>query len=390
VTASLFLHHFDAEELPASSRTPPAGPRAGRQRLHRAQVPYLFDGWLPFSSAAGQRRDGLVSIRRGFRADELRAAFDRRASPGSRSAAVSLRLLAVAARAGSRDPERRDVVVVAAGGGSALAALLARRGHDVLLLDAARFPGTRSAARASPRGVGLLERTGAADAVRPLAPPPARHAARVPGRTAFRGSTASRAGGLAVRRLDLDAVLLAAAGAAGPEVRQGCRVVRLVARRGRGGLAAEAGSESTSSGPVRAGRRPRSVVARSLASSATPLDAAFRVRGHWDGVAALEDFGEMHVAAGAYCGVAPLGPTLANSPSSSTGGTGTGGRRPRGLLPAQPEERWPALAERLEGARSLSRRGRSGPSPSSARRRRAGGAAAGDAAGFYDRSPARG
>jgi SAM-dependent methyltransferase len=86
VTASLFLHHFDEEDLPAVL----AGLRRLARRalvvndLHRAQVPYLF-GRAAFPLLFRSRvsvEDGLVSIRRGFRADELRAAFARAGMPG--------------------------------------------------------------------------------------------------------------------------------------------------------------------------------------------------------------------------------------------------------------------------------------------------------------------
>jgi SAM-dependent methyltransferase len=79
VTASLFLHHFDPPELP--------GLLAGLHRLarralvvndlHRALVPWLFGRAafpLLFRSPVSVA-DGLLSIRRGFRPDELRAAF---------------------------------------------------------------------------------------------------------------------------------------------------------------------------------------------------------------------------------------------------------------------------------------------------------------------------
>jgi ubiquinone/menaquinone biosynthesis C-methylase UbiE len=79
VTASLFLHHFDAPELPAVL----AGLHRLARRalvvndLRRALVPWLF-GRLAFPvvlRSSVSVADGLLSIRRGFRADELRAAF---------------------------------------------------------------------------------------------------------------------------------------------------------------------------------------------------------------------------------------------------------------------------------------------------------------------------
>jgi len=79
VTASQFLHHFDAPELPALL----AGLHRLARRalvvndLHRALVPWLF-GRVAFPLLFRSRvsvEDGLLSIRRGFRPDELGAAF---------------------------------------------------------------------------------------------------------------------------------------------------------------------------------------------------------------------------------------------------------------------------------------------------------------------------
>lgn len=80
VTASLFLHHFDEDELPALVRELA---RVARRAivvsdLERALVPFLFGRAvfpLLFRTPVSVN-DGLVSIRRGFLGPELRAAFD--------------------------------------------------------------------------------------------------------------------------------------------------------------------------------------------------------------------------------------------------------------------------------------------------------------------------
>lgn len=79
VTASLFLHHFDGLEPVALLRE--LGRVARRavvvSDLERAHVPLVF-GRLVFPLLFRTRvsvHDGLVSIRRGFRPRELRAAF---------------------------------------------------------------------------------------------------------------------------------------------------------------------------------------------------------------------------------------------------------------------------------------------------------------------------
>jgi ubiquinone/menaquinone biosynthesis C-methylase UbiE len=106
VTASLFLHHFDAHELP--------GLLAGLHRLarravvvddlQRALVPWLF-GRFAFPVLFRSRvsvADGLLSIRRGFRPRELHAAF---AAAGIENVSVRrsfpYRLLAVAPATGA-------------------------------------------------------------------------------------------------------------------------------------------------------------------------------------------------------------------------------------------------------------------------------------------------
>jgi SAM-dependent methyltransferase len=105
VTASLFLHHFDVEELPdlLSGLHRLARRALVVNDLHRAWIPYLF-GRLAFPllfRSPVSVADGLVSIRRGFRAHELRAAFDRAGVAGvTIRRRFPYRLLAVAARAG--------------------------------------------------------------------------------------------------------------------------------------------------------------------------------------------------------------------------------------------------------------------------------------------------
>lgn len=105
VTASLFLHHFDAGELPAvlGGLFRLAGRALVVNDLERSLVPYLF-GRAFFRVLFRSRvsvEDGLVSIRRGFRPGELRAAF---AEAGLPPPAVTrhfpFRLLAVAERSG--------------------------------------------------------------------------------------------------------------------------------------------------------------------------------------------------------------------------------------------------------------------------------------------------
>jgi len=102
VTASLFLHHFDSPDLPALLRDLARLARRALvvNDLHRAALPLLF-GRAAFPLLFRSRvsvEDGLLSIRRGFREAELRAAF---AAAGLPAASIRrsfpYRLLAVAA-----------------------------------------------------------------------------------------------------------------------------------------------------------------------------------------------------------------------------------------------------------------------------------------------------
>jgi ubiquinone/menaquinone biosynthesis C-methylase UbiE len=104
VVVSLFLHHFDAPDLPAVLRSLYATCRRALvvTDLRRALVPYLFGRalfrWLFRSRVSVE--DGLLSIRRAFREAELRDAFVQAGIPHVRIQRVfPYRLLAIAERA---------------------------------------------------------------------------------------------------------------------------------------------------------------------------------------------------------------------------------------------------------------------------------------------------
>jgi SAM-dependent methyltransferase len=103
VTASLFLHHFDARELAPVLRALFAVARRALviNDLRRARVPYAF-GRAFFPLLFRTRvsvDDGLTSIRRGFTEPELRAAFAEAGIPARLSRTWPYRLLAVAEKA---------------------------------------------------------------------------------------------------------------------------------------------------------------------------------------------------------------------------------------------------------------------------------------------------
>jgi ubiquinone/menaquinone biosynthesis C-methylase UbiE len=103
VLVSLFLHHFDAADLPGVLRGLYATCRRALvvTDLRRALVPYVFGRtlfrWLFRSQVSVE--DGLLSIRRSFREQELRDAFVEAGIPHVRIRRVfPYRLLAVAER----------------------------------------------------------------------------------------------------------------------------------------------------------------------------------------------------------------------------------------------------------------------------------------------------
>ena len=103
VTASLFLHHFDAPDLPDVLRGLYDLARRALvvNDLRRARVPYVF-GRMFFKRlfrSPVSVSDGLLSIRRAFRPGELADAFAAAGIPGVRiRRTFPYRLIAVAAR----------------------------------------------------------------------------------------------------------------------------------------------------------------------------------------------------------------------------------------------------------------------------------------------------
>ncbi len=287
-----------------------------------------------------------------------------------------------------------EVVVVGGGpAGSALATFLAERGRRVLLLDSARFPRDKICGEGiSPAAWPLLDAMGASAAVLGLQPWRLRGMRLVaPDGTPFRGEYRGRDRcGFAVRRLALDAVLLAAARGRGVDVHEGTRVTGLLREGGIvSGVAAELNGEprSFSARLVCGADGRRSVVARRLGLLVEHRTLRrFAVRGYWDGTAGLEEWGEMHIGRGGYCGIAPLSPTRANvtfvvDAVEMKAAAGDLEVFYRDSL----RVRWPALAERLQQARLEERPRAIGPLALQCRAAAAPGVLLlGDAAGFYD------
>ncbi len=293
-----------------------------------------------------------------------------------------------------RGVPRRDVIVVGGGpAGVGAAIFLRNRGHDVLLLDAARFPRDKVCGEGvSPEAWRLLDRLDAVPAVRALRPHPLRGMAlTAPDGTTFRGEYGpTREPGFAAPREALDHALLGCAHRAGVEVREGARVTA-VRREGARVVGVELehgrGSEAWAARLVVGADGRQSRVARSLGLlHEHPWLRKFALRGYWEGMEGLCEYGEMHVAAGGYCGVAPLSFTRANVTFvlGRLDIRAAGGDLER-FYRETIRTRWPRIGERLTRATLVGPPRAVGPLALVARRVSAPGVVlVGDAAGFYD------
>jgi menaquinone-9 beta-reductase len=290
--------------------------------------------------------------------------------------------------------ESREIVVVGGGpAGCATAIFLKERGHDVLLVDAARFPRDKVCGEGvSPEAWRLLRAMGADERVRALGPQPLRGMRLTsPDGTSFVGEYGEeREPGFALRRLDLDLALLDSARARGVDVVEDTRAtdVRMEAGVVTGVTLSRAGGPDAVCGArlVVAADGRGSLVARRLGLlHEHPRLRKFAVRGHFEDVQGLSDYGEMHVGGGGYCGIAPLSRTAANvafvldrREMAKAGGDVEAFYR-------DTLRRWPRIAERLAGARLTGPPRAIGPLALEAKGVSAPGAVlVGDAAGFYD------
>src|SRR5918912_932460 len=131
-----------------------------------------------------------------------------------------------------------DVIVVGARvAGASTAMLLARRGLSVLVVDRAHFPSdTLSTHQVQVPGVARLRRWGLLDAIEAAGTPPTRDVRYDAGEVVLEGRFPEFEGVDALyspRRRVLDSVLLAAARAAGAEVRERFPVDALTLAGGR-------------------------------------------------------------------------------------------------------------------------------------------------------------
>lgn len=221
--------------------------------------------------------------------------------------------------------KRADVLVVGAGpSGSATAIFLARAGHEVHVLDRARFPRVKPCAEyASPAAVRLLGELGVLDAVRRAgAVTLSGMRVRAPNGEMLTGEWAAarefrgtHGNGLSLRREKLDQLLVDAARAAGAVVHEGVHVCD-IERDGGGrvsGVVLDDGTVHRARLVVGADGL-RSVVARRLALGAyASWPRRFAFVTHYRGVDGARTHGEMHVEYGGYAGVAPVDDGLTNA-----------------------------------------------------------------------------
>ena len=285
-----------------------------------------------------------------------------------------------------------DAVVVGGGpAGSTVAALLRRAGASVSLCDAARFPRHKicgeyvpPAALESFARLGLLERVEAAG--------PLRHVGMAvisPDGTKVLGRYGGGARGLALRRYDLDGILLDGARRAGVEVLEGTRVTGL-SRAADGILSVDLQSGESLRARLVVGADGRnSMVARRLGlRRSEPRHRKWAVMGHFRGVETAGDHGEMIVTPYGYCGINPLPRGLANVcivvDRADIRAAAPGGARLAAFF-ARRIAAHPLTRKRMAGASHVSGLRATGPMACRASDSIADGVLlVGDAAGFYD------
>ena len=214
-----------------------------------------------------------------------------------------------------RVPESPEVLVVGGGpAGSTVAGLLAREGHEVLVVDRATFPRPKPCGEClNPGAVAALRRLGLLETVLALEPARLEGWSVGGGGRAVRGDFGGSLHGLGVPRERLDAALLEHARHRGARLLEGARVEE-VAPAGAGTrpevrLRLPGGGAATLRPRVVVGADGlRSRVARSLGlvgARPRPAKASFTVRVRWtEGEAPGR--GRLRVRGGITLGIAPV------------------------------------------------------------------------------------
>jgi geranylgeranyl reductase family protein len=213
-----------------------------------------------------------------------------------------------------------DVVIVGAGpAGSVAALVLARAGVRVRLVDRARFPREKLCGDTlNPGSLALLDQLGVGEEIRARALPITGMTVTGPGGASVSADYGGGAQGAAIKRMDLDLLLVAAASAAGVQLDQEVRARAPITapRDGRvaGVRVASGGREYNIHAPmVIAADGRASCLANALGlSRLAPAPRRWAHGAYFMGVAGQTTHGEMHVRREGYIGVAPLPCGLTN------------------------------------------------------------------------------
>ena len=294
--------------------------------------------------------------------------------------------------------DQYDAIIVGAGpAGSITAALLAEKGFSVLLVDRAAFPREKACGEyTSPQTESALQRVGALDLIEPITNWLGRMDLVSPSGKRFTLDYGNALPGpktvFATPRTEFDAALVRHALRKGAHVQERTKVEAVTLRNGRASgvvvREGEGNSRREISGRLIIGADgTNSVVARSLgAVSDVRWPRSLGLVARYKGYNGLDGWGEMHVSARGYAGLAPLRNGLVNvglvMPQSKA-------RADNGLTSVERFERFahsfPGVARCLEGAERVSSVRGIGPIGARASRSYGGGfLLVGDAAGFFD------
>ncbi|MEO7270952.1 MAG: FAD-dependent monooxygenase [Vicinamibacterales bacterium] len=251
-----------------------------------------------------------------------------------------------------------DVVICGAGPAGAMAAvILARAGVSVRLLDRARFPREKLCGDTlNPGALAVLARHGLSEVARsgvPISGMVVTDAAGV----RVEGVYGPDITGRSLPRSVLDTALLRAAEAAGAAIEEGVLVraprradgrVRGVSVAGRQGADLHMDASLTIAADGASSRLARAL---SLAHHAA-RPRRWAAGAYFEDVSGMSRFGEMHVRAQAYIGIAPLPEGVANACVVTADRAAAA--RPEALLHDTLRSD-PVLAERFSGARRITR-----------------------------------